>query len=74
MRERLGKPVQAIIDINPAKHGKYAAVTGIQIQSPETALPMLPEDTTIFIMNSNYSNEIKEMSGNAYKYITIDDG
>lgn len=61
-----------VIDINPAKQGKYLPATGIQVRSPEQALQQLPPGSTVFVMNSNYLDEIKRMSNNTYHYIGID--
>ena len=65
-------PVAAVIDINPAKQGKYLAATGLQVQSPEQALAGLPEGVDIYVMNPNYLSEIRELSGNKYNYIEVD--
>lgn len=72
LKARMGTPVTCIIDINPAKQGKYLPMTGLRVQSPEEALSSLPNGATIFVMNSNYLEEIKKMSGNAFNYIGID--
>ncbi|MBC2770598.1 methyltransferase domain-containing protein [Pusillimonas sp. 7-48] len=72
LKARAGYVVDAVIDINPAKQGKYLAATGIQVCSPEQVLPQLPKGSTVFVMNSNYLDEIKRMSNNAYHYIGID--
>lgn len=71
LRERAGRPVAGVIDINPAKQGKYLAGTGIRVSAPQDVVPSLPADTRILIMNPNYSQEIKEMSGNAFTYIEV---
>jgi hypothetical protein len=62
-----------VIDINPAKQGKYLPSTGLLVRSPSDALAMLPKGSTIYVMNSNYFEEIKEMSGHAYEYIQVDE-
>jgi cephalosporin hydroxylase/SAM-dependent methyltransferase len=72
LKSRAGFAIDVVIDINPAKQGKYLAATGIQVSSPEQALPRLPSGSTVFVMNSNYLDEIKRMSNNAYNYIGID--
>jgi SAM-dependent methyltransferase len=72
LKSRAGYAVDAVIDINPAKQGKYLPATGIQVRSPEQVLPQLPPGSTVFVMNSNYRDEIKRMSNNAYHYIGID--
>lgn len=72
LKARAGYAVDAVIDINPAKQGKYLAATGMQVKSPIETLRSLPPGSTIFVMNSNYLDEIKQMSNNAYNYIGID--
>ncbi len=71
-RERIGQVISIVIDINPAKQGKYLPLTGLLVQSPSEALAMLPHGSTIYVMNSNYLEEIKKMSDNAYNYIEVD--
>jgi SAM-dependent methyltransferase len=72
LKEREGYPIDAVIDINPAKQGKYLPATGLLVESPSNALSRLPVGSTIYVMNSNYLEEIKVMSNNAYKYIGVD--
>ncbi len=72
LKARAGQPVTTVIDINPAKQGKYLPSTGLLVQSPAEALAALPKGATIYVMNSNYLEEIKKMSNNAYAYIEVD--
>ena len=72
LRERTGCPVSTVIDVNPAKQGKYLPGTGLKVESPEEALKKWPPGATIYVMNSNYLEEIKKMSGYAYHYIGVD--
>jgi hypothetical protein len=72
MKQRIGEPVTKVVDINPAKQGKYLAVTGLRIQAPRDALKELPPRSTIYVMNSNYLSEIREMSEDKYTYIGAD--
>ena len=72
LRERIGAPVSVVIDVNPAKQGQYMPGTGLRVQSPAEALPKLPAGSKIFVMNSNYLSEIKQMSNNAYCYVGVD--
>lgn len=72
LKGRCGQPVSTVIDINPAKQGKYLPATGLCVQSPERALPRLTGGATIYVMNSNYLEEIKKMSSNAFNYIGVD--
>ncbi|WP_017671916.1 class I SAM-dependent methyltransferase [Blastomonas sp. AAP53] len=74
MRERAGKPVQAVIDINPAKQGRYLAATGLQVRAPDEVLPGLADGTVIFVMNSNYLEEIKASAGPRFRYCVVDQG
>jgi hypothetical protein len=72
LRQREGRPVDIVIDINPAKQGRYLPATGLRVASPAEALSTLPEGSTIHIMNSMYFDEIKQMSGNRYRYNKVD--
>lgn len=72
LRERINRPIELVIDINPAKQGKYLPATGLKVLSPEEGLAMLPAGSTIYVMNSNYLQEIKQMSSNAYRYVCVD--
>ena len=72
LKARAGQPISIVIDINPAKQGKYLPATGLLVQPPSEALAMLPKGSTIYVMNSNYLEEIKKMSNNAFKYIEVD--
>lgn len=72
MMERAGVTVENVIDINPAKQGRFLPATGIEVQPPEQVLPRLLDGATIYVMNSNYLPEIREMSGNRFNYVGID--
>lgn len=69
-----GIDVEMMIDINPAKQGRYVASTGIKIISPETAMRQLNRGDDVFVMNSNYLQEIKKLSNNWFNYIKVDQG
>lgn len=71
LMERYGAPVHAIIDVNPAKQGKYIAATGLRIGSPEDVLASMPLGSPIYVLNSNYLEEIKSMTCNDYTYIDV---
>ena len=70
--KRAGIDVDFIIDINPSKQGKFIAGTGLKVSTPEEALTKLNLGDNVFVMNGNYLDEIKKMSGNNYNYITVD--
>lgn len=74
LKERSGYPVKTVIDINPAKQGKFLPGTGLPVKSPMQGLAELQSGSTIYVMNSNYLEEIKQMSRNIFKYIGIDHG
>ncbi|MDC0572449.1 class I SAM-dependent methyltransferase [Luminiphilus sp.] len=70
--QRQGLSLDAAIDVNPAKQGKFMPVTGVPVISPETAASDLPAETLVYVMNSNYLSEIRRMSGNKFNYVGID--
>ena len=72
LRERIGKPVSAVVDVNPAKQGKFLPATGLQVLSPEALLSQDAEGVTVYVMNSNYIDEIKSMSLYRYNYVGVD--
>lgn len=72
LREREGHPVDMIIDVNRAKQGKFLPATGLLVQSPEDALGELPKGASIYVMNSNYMEEIKDISNHMFNYIGVD--
>lgn len=72
LKKRAGYPVSTVIDINPAKQGMFISGTGLQVKSPTQGIADLQSGSTIYVMNSNYLEEIKKMSNNMFNYITID--
>lgn len=70
--QRLGVDLDLLIDINPAKQGKYIPTAGLQVLSPEDALARLDPGCNLVVMNSNYLEEIVQASANRYHYIRID--
>ncbi len=72
LMERMGTPIDTVIDINPAKQGKYIAGTGIRVSAPEEVLPSLPPGTPICVMNSNYLQEIRQMTQDKFTYTGVD--
>lgn len=69
--QRAGKPIETVIDINPAKQGRFLPATGLRVCAPDEALQLIEDKSTIFIMNSNYKSEIMSLSHNRYSYCTI---
>jgi SAM-dependent methyltransferase len=70
--QQLNTQIDFAIDINPVKQGRYLPASGLRVASPEEGLQRLPEGNDIFVMNSNYLEEIRALSGNQYTYIAID--
>jgi SAM-dependent methyltransferase len=52
-----GPELVAVVDINPHKHGKFLAGSGIEIVSPDTLRSLRPE--VVLVMNSIYTEEIR---------------
>jgi hypothetical protein len=69
---RAGASVDFVVDANPAKHGKYLPGTGLQVHSPEQAMQQLPPGANIYVMNSNYLQEIRISTSNRFNYLTVD--
>jgi len=67
-----GVKIEILVDIDPSKQGKHIPITGIKIESPKMALKKMNEGDNVFIMNSNYLNEIKFLTNNKYNYIQVD--
>ena len=70
--QRAGVNIDLIIDINPAKQGKFIAASGLKVSSPEDGLKMLQQGDDIFVMNSNYLQEIIQLSNNQFNYMKVD--
>ncbi len=72
LMQRAGIKICAVIDINPAKQNKYLPASGFQVRAPEEVLPTVQAGARIFVMNSNYLQEIQDMSENKFTYLSID--
>ena len=71
---RASANIDLVVDINPAKQGKYLAGSGLRIYSPDEAIQILEPGAVIFVMNSNYLDEIKQLTNNKFHYMEIDRG
>ncbi len=72
LMDRFGNSVARVIDINPVKQGRFLAVTGLQVEAPEQVLPEVADGGTIYVMNSNYLDEIRLMAGGGVRLIALD--
>jgi SAM-dependent methyltransferase len=71
--QRMGIEVDYVVDINPLKQGQYLPLSGLRVSSPEEAMSRWPKGTHLFVMNSNYLDEIKRMTGDECVYHAVDD-
>jgi hypothetical protein len=74
LMQRAGVTIDIVVDINPAKQGRYLPSTGIRVFSPCEALEILPPGSDIIVMNSNYLSEVIEITHNKFNYLVIDNG
>jgi len=70
--QRAGAKVDMVIDINPAKQGKFLAATGLQVWSPEEAMCRLTLGATVFVMNGNYLNEVRSLTAHLFNYLSVE--
>jgi C-methyltransferase-like protein len=54
---RLGPELTAVVDINPHKHGKFLAGSGLEIVGPEALKGLRPD--VVLLMNSIYTEEVR---------------
>ena len=64
----MGLPINMVIDINYSKQGKFLPVTGLKVYSPSQGMKILKDGATVYVMNSNYLAEIKEMTNHRFNY------
>jgi hypothetical protein len=69
---RSGASLQLAVDINPAKQGRYLPVTALPVVAPQVAAGALAEGDNMFVMNSNYFDEIRTQSAHRYSYTRVD--
>lgn len=70
--ERAGAQIDQVVDINPAKQNRFLPGTGLLIRAPQDAVESIGCDATIFVMNSNYLEEIRNMTKDQFNYVTVD--
>lgn len=72
LKMRQGKTFRFAIDINPAKQGKYLPGSGLKVCSPEEGMKEINPTDTIYVMNSNYMDEIHQYTNGKNRLISID--
>lgn len=70
--QRAGVAVDQVVDINPAKQGRYLPLSGVRVSSPQEAMAALPDGANLFVMNSNYLEEIRRMTAGRFTYHAVD--
>ncbi len=71
---RAGARIDVVVDISPAKQGLYLPATGLRVQSPDEMLRRAEPSSDIYVMNSNYLPEIRQMTHDRFNCITVDHG
>ncbi|CNJ13205.1 Uncharacterised protein [Mycobacterium tuberculosis] len=64
--------MDVLIDINPAKCGKFVPATGLRVMSPEDGMATLAPGSEICVMNSNYLEEIRKMTGDRFNLTGVE--
>lgn len=70
--ESRGIRLDFAIDINPAKQGKFLAGSALPVLSPADGLARLADGDDVFVMNSNYIDEIVAAGGDKLNYQLAD--
>ena len=70
--QRMALNIDLVIDINPAKQGKYMGGSGLRVSSPNDGMRALQAGDDVFVMNSNYLQEIVALTNNQFNYIQVD--
>ncbi len=70
--KRHGVALDAAIDINPGKQGRFLAATGLAVGAPQAVLAGLADGSEIYVMNSNYLDEIRHTGGERFRYVSVD--
>lgn len=70
--QHAGAQIDWVVDINPAKQGRYLATTGLRVSSPEEMMELVVPGSDIYVMNGNYLREIQQMTQYRFNYLTVD--
>ena len=64
--------IRGLIDINPAKQGRFTAVTGHPIFAPSHLDGLAQEQLTVLVTNPNYLREIREQTAHLHAdFVTL---
>jgi SAM-dependent methyltransferase len=50
--------IEAVVDLNPLKHGRFVPVTGHEVVAPEALSALRPR--TVVVLNDNYVDEVSD--------------
>ncbi len=70
--KREGAGLDFAIDINPGKQGRFLAASALQVLAPHEALPKMSSGDVVYVMNSNYLQEIIALGGSRFTYLPVD--
>lgn len=69
--QRAGAKIDRVVDINPAKQGRYLPATGLRVSSPEELLAQTMAGADVYVMNGNYLAEIRRTTQDRFNYLTV---
>ena len=72
LRKKINLRVDYVVDNDKNKQGKFLPITGLKVLSPKLFFKEVKKNCTIYIMNSNYFEEIKKLTLNQFKYKILD--
>ena len=72
LMERAGVRIDTVIDINPAKQGRYLAATGLRVQSPDEAMAHLPAGADV-LRDEQQLPATRSRTSTAHRYRLPDD-
>ncbi len=70
--QRHGVTPARVIDISPAKQGKFLAASGLEVLSPAQGMAGMQAGDDVFVMNSNYRDEIVALTHNRFNYLSVE--
>lgn len=70
---RTGATIDKIVDINPRKQGRFIPATGLQVSTPESLMESCDVGSMVYVMNSNYLEEVRGLTKNKLNCVTLDE-
>ncbi len=69
--QRAGARLDFAIDINPGKQKMFMPGSGSEVLSPEEGMKIFGSGDNVFVMNSNYIQEVMLLIGDAFNYVKV---